>query len=139
MNKVILTGRLCHDPEIKYVGKNNIALVNFTLAVNRNYKNSHGDYESDFIKCRLWRKQAEIFAEYMSKGRLVYLEGVIKIDKFISSTGENKKSTIIDCDLFKFIDSKSKDFSKNEIFNGEKIFNDEDVVGNELSESEIPF
>ena len=75
----------------------------------------------------------------MSKGRLVYLEGVIKIDKFISSTGENKKSIIIDCDLFKFIDSKSKDFSKNEIFNGEKIFNDEDVVGNELSESEIPF
>ena len=70
MNKVILTGRLCHDPEIKYVGEKNIALVNFTLAVNRNYKNSHGDYESDFIKCRLWRKQAEIFAEYMSLEKL---------------------------------------------------------------------
>ena len=39
MNKIILVGRLCGDPELRFVGENNVPVTKFTLAVNRNYKN----------------------------------------------------------------------------------------------------
>lgn len=136
MNKVILVGRLCQDPEVKYVGEKNIAVTKFTLAVNRNYKNSQGELDTDFINCEMWNKQAEIFGEYMNKGRLVYVEGKIKIDKYLSN-GENKKYIAVHCDLFRFVDSKQVNSTEN-TFNREEIFTDE-ISDGTLSESEIPF
>lgn len=137
MNKVILVGRLCQDPELKYVGEKNISITRFTLAVNRGYKNAQGEYDTDFIKCELWNRQAEIFNEHMNKGRLVYIEGKIKVDKYLSTNGENKKSITVNCDLFRFIDFKQSDKTKN-TFNSEEIFTD-DVFDSEICEGEIPF
>lgn len=137
MNKIILVGRLCHDPELKYLGEKNVAVTRFTLAVNRDYKNSQGNYETDFINCEIWNKQAEIFSEYMTKGRLVYVEGELKIDQYVSSNGDNKKSVSVRCNLFKFIDSKQKE-NINKSFNGNEIFTEE-VFEGEIAESEIPF
>lgn len=137
MNKVILLGRLCQDPELKYVGEKNIAVTRFTLAVNRSYKNAQGEYDTDFINCEIWNRQAEIFSQYMTKGRLIYIEGKIKIDKYISTNGENRKSIIVNCDSFKFIDSKQNN-KVNNTFNSEEIFTDE-VFDGDMSESEIPF
>lgn len=137
MNKVILLGRLCQDPEVKYVGERSIAVTKFTLAVNRDYKNSEGEHDTDFINCEIWNKQAEIFSEYMNKGRLVYIEGKVKVDKYVSINGENRKYVTVNCDLFKFIDSKQTNKSNN-TFNGEEIFTDE-VFDSNISESDIPF
>lgn len=137
MNKIILVGRLCHDPELKYLGEKNVAVTRFTLAVNRDYKNSQGNYETDFINCEIWNKQAEIFSEYMTKGRLVYVEGELKIDQYVSSNGDNKKSVSVRCNLFKFIDSKQKE-NTNKSFNGNEIFTEE-VFERDIAESEIPF
>lgn len=137
MNKVILVGRLCQDPELKYVGEKNIAITRFTLAVNRGYRNAQGEYDTDFIKCEIWNRQAEIFNEHMNKGRLVYIEGKIKVDKYLSTNGENKKTITVNCDLFRFIDFKQSDKTKN-TFNSEEIFTDE-VFDSEICESEIPF
>lgn len=137
MNKIILVGRLCQDPELKYVGEKNIAVTRFTLAVNRNYKNSQGEHDTDFINCEIWNKKAEVFNEYMNKGRLVYIEGKLKVDKYLSTNGENRKSITVNCDLFRFIDSKQSNKTKN-TFNHEEIFTD-DVFDNNICESEIPF
>lgn len=137
MNKVLLLGRLCHTPEIKYVGEKNIAVTKFTLAVNRNYKNEQGEYDVDFINCEIWNRQAEIFTQYMTKGRLVYVEGKIKVDKYMSTNGESKKNISINCDSFRFIDFKQNNKDGN-TFNSEKIFTNE-VFDGEISESEIPF
>lgn len=137
MNKIILVGRLCHDPELKYLGEKNVAVTRFTLAVNRDYKNSQGNYETDFINCEIWNKQAEIFSEYMTKGRLVYVEGELKVDQYVSNNGDNKKSVSVRCNLFKFIDSKQKE-NTNKSFNGNEIFTEE-VFEGEIAESEIPF
>ena len=40
MNKVVLMGRLCNDPELRYAGEKNSPVTNFTIAVNRDYKNN---------------------------------------------------------------------------------------------------
>ena len=137
MNKIIMLGRLCQDPEVKYVGERSTPVTKFTLAVNRDYKNSQGEYDTDFINCEIWNKQAEIFSKYMNKGRLVYIEGRLKVDKYLSINGENRKYVTVNCDLFKFIDSNQANKSEN-TFNGEEIFTDE-VFDSNLTESDIPF
>lgn len=137
MNKVILVGRLCQDPELKYLGEKNIAVTRFTLAVNRSYKNSQGEHDTDFINCEVWNRQAEVFSQYMTKGRLVYIEGKVKVDKYLSANGENRKSIIVNCDLFRFIDYKQSNKTEN-TFNSKEIFTDE-VFDDNICESEIPF
>ena len=58
INRVILTGRLTNNPELKYTTSGN-AVATFNLAVNRQFKNQNGEREADFIRCIIWRKSAE--------------------------------------------------------------------------------
>lgn len=138
MNKVILTGRLCHEPELKYIGENSVAITKFTLAINREYKNSHGEYDSDFIDCELWEKQAEVFCKYMTKGKLIGVEGQLRLDKYVSSSGENVKKIKVRCNSFDFLTPKSKSTNDN-IINSDAVFHTEESFDCEISESEIPF
>lgn len=80
INKVILTGRLVRDPELRY-SEAGIPFAIFTIAVDRNYTNSDGDRETDFIDVLSWRKQAENCSEYLSKGSLAGVEGRLQIRK----------------------------------------------------------
>ena len=57
LNNVVLVGRLTADPEVKEVGKEG-KVVNFTIAVQRTYKTSEGNYDADFIQCNVWNKGA---------------------------------------------------------------------------------
>ncbi|MSE00327.1 single-stranded DNA-binding protein, partial [Bacillus velezensis] len=54
INRVILTGRLTKDPELKYTSSGT-AVGSFSLAVNRQFTNANGDREADFINCVIWR------------------------------------------------------------------------------------
>ncbi len=80
INKIILTGRLVQDPELKQTS-GGINYSSFTLAVDRNYKNQEGEVDTDFIDIITWRKQAERCEEYLSKGRLIGIEGSLRINK----------------------------------------------------------
>ena len=82
MNNVVLVGRLTKDPELRYVGEKNNALTNFSLAVDRGYKNSQGESKVDFINIEIWGRQAEIFCTYMAKGKMVGIEGKIIADRY---------------------------------------------------------
>lgn len=73
MNNVILIGRLTNDLEIKEVGDSKV--INFTLAVQRTYKNADGEYEADFISCVAWNGIADNMKEYLHKGDLVAVKG----------------------------------------------------------------
>lgn len=74
-NVVALVGRLTKTPEIKTVGESKV--VNFSLAVNRPFKNADGEREADFISCQAWNQQAEFIANYLSKGQMVSVVGSI--------------------------------------------------------------
>ena len=92
MNKLIITGRLCKDPEVKAIGENNM-VAKFTVAVNRNYKDKDGNRPADFIPCEAFGKTAEFVSNYITKGRLVEIEGEMRVDQYQNEAGENKSFT----------------------------------------------
>ena len=77
MNQFFVIGRLVKDPELRKTesGKN---VANVTLAVPRSYKNSNGEYDTDYIDCVLWSSVAETTSEYCKKGDLVGVRGRVQ-------------------------------------------------------------
>ena len=77
LNNVVLVGRPTKDLELKIIGEGT-PVCNFTLAVNRPYKNKDGEHEADFIQCQAWNRQAEFLGTYIQKGQLIGIEGSIQ-------------------------------------------------------------
>ena len=94
MNKVFIMGNLTRDPELRYV-PSGAAVANFTVAVNRAYKDKAGEKKEDtsFIRVIVWGKMAEICGEYLSKGRPVLVEGRLQSRAWEAQDG-SKRSTI---------------------------------------------
>ena len=109
MNRVILVGRITRDPELKKAAQD-IAVVKFTIAVNRNYTDQQGEKQADFISCVVWRRQAENVAKYVSKGMLLGVEGRIQTRQYESETGM-KYITEVLCDSVQFLENKSSNQS----------------------------
>ena len=80
LNKVVLIGRLVDDPELRYTDGGTPFTI-FTLAIDRNYINSSGEKETDFIDIIIWRRRAENCSEFLRKGILAAVEGRIQIVK----------------------------------------------------------
>lgn len=110
MNKVFLIGRLTAKPELRYTNSNK-AYCRFSLAVQRNYKNQNGEYESDFINCEIWDKQAENLCNYQDKGSKIALEGRIQFTRY-EVNGEMKNYTSVVCSNIEFLDSKKTEAPK---------------------------
>ncbi len=87
MNNVILVGRLTQNPEIIEVDENK-KVTSVILAVNRNFKNAEGIYESDFIRCILWNSVAATTTEYCHVGDVIGVKGRLQSSKY---EDENKK------------------------------------------------
>ncbi len=100
MNRVILIGRLARDPELRFTttGK---AVANFSVAVNRHFSK---DGEADFFNIVVWQKLAENCANYLSKGRLVGLEGRLQNRSYETQAGEKRYITEIVANNVKFLD-----------------------------------
>jgi single-strand DNA-binding protein len=105
MNRTILVGRLTKDPELKYT-PNGVAVCNFTLAVNRPFKNANGENEADFIPCQVWRKPAENTANFLSKGSLAGVDGRIQVRNFEGQDGKRVYMTEIVADSVQFLEPK---------------------------------
>lgn len=76
LNQAVLVGRIVQEPELKDTEKGKV--TNITLAVPRSFKNSNGEYDTDFISCVLWKGVAESTVEYCKKGDLVGVKGRIQ-------------------------------------------------------------
>lgn len=81
MNKVILTGRLTSDPELRQT-QSGISSCRFTVAVNRRFKNDKDEYEADFISCQAWRQTAEFISRYFGKGSMICVEGSLRTGSY---------------------------------------------------------
>lgn len=93
-NSVNLTGRLTADIELKQTA-NGIAAVNFTLAVQRDFKNANGEYDTDFFNCIAFRGTAEFAAKYFKKGCFMPIEGRLQTRKYTARDGTNRTVTEI--------------------------------------------
>ena len=86
MNKVILSGNICKDNELKYT-TNNIAVLMNTIAVRNDYKNKEGKYDSQFINFIAYRNNAEYLNKYAVKGSKILLEGKWNSRKYQKQDG----------------------------------------------------
>jgi single-strand DNA-binding protein len=93
VNKVILIGRLGKDPELKYT-PSGAPVCKFSLATDAVWKDKTGEQQqqTEWHNIVTWGKLAEICAEYLAKGRQVYIEGSIRSRQWEDQSG-NKRTT----------------------------------------------
>lgn len=93
LNKVQLIGRLGRDPETRFT-PSGTKVANFSVAVGRRWRGADGEVkeDTDWFNVVAWGRLAEICQEYLTKGRLVYIEGRLKTDRY-EVEGETRYST----------------------------------------------
>lgn len=103
LNQFVLIGRLTKDPEIVEL-ENGKKVLNITIAVPRDHKNSNGENNVDFIDCTLWNNVAETTSNYCRKGDLLGIRG--KIEQNFDN--ENNKKIVITGERVTFLSSKDR-------------------------------
>ncbi len=106
INNTTLVGRLTKNPELRYTGSG-IAVLSFSLAVDRNYKNAQGESQTDFINCVAWRGTAETLANFAVKGSLVGVIGSIQTRNYQNNEGRTIYITEVVVENFQMLESKS--------------------------------
>jgi single-strand DNA-binding protein len=105
MNKAILMGRLTKDPELKYTTTTNMAVCNFTLAVNRRFA-KEGQQKADFINIVTWNKTAEFCSKWFKKGQQVAVVGSIQTRTWDDNDGKKHYQTDVVADEAYFAEGK---------------------------------
>ena len=107
MNKTFLIGRLTRDPELRY-SSSNMAIVNFTIAIDRQFTNKDGQRETDFIRIVAYNKQAENVKKYVTKGALVAVDCRIQTGSYDDKDGKRVYTTDVVADRVQFLDTKNQ-------------------------------
>lgn len=82
MNRVVITGRLTADPELRKTA-GGVSTLRFTVASNRKFVNKNTkEREADFISCVAWRQTAEFISRYFSKGSMICIDGTLRTSNF---------------------------------------------------------
>jgi len=102
MNATQLLGRLTRNVELRYL-ENGTALAQFTLAVQRSFKNKEGEYEADFIRCKSFGKTGEVIAQYVKKGQQLIVEGSIQTGSY-EKEGIRMYTTDVMVNRFTFVE-----------------------------------
>ena len=135
MNRIILIGRLTHDPELRYTPTNNTPVCTFSLAVDRNRKNAQGERETDFINIVVWGKIGENCAAYLSKGKLAAVDGRLQIRSYTDKEGDRRSITEVVAEDVKFLSPKTTEEHKDNI----DVKGEDDANGIVLSFNDLPF
>lgn len=106
MNKVVLVGRLTKDPEIKLTS-NQTQFCNFTLAVDRRFKDSNGQRQADFIGCVAWKQTAVFIQKYFNKGNRIGITGSIQTRSYKDDEGKDHFITEVLAEEAEFVESQS--------------------------------
>ena len=106
INQTVLVGRLVNDPEL-YETEKGTKVTRITLAVPRQYKNLSGEYDTDFIGCKLWQGVAQSTSEYCKKGDLVGIKGRIQTGHYEAEEGTKYVTEVI-AEKVTFLSSKKQ-------------------------------
>ena len=129
MNKVVELGRLVSDPKVRYTPSQKV-VTQFTLAVNRPFKNQQGEYDADFIPCVAWGKAAELIGNSCAKGHRLLVEGRLQVRNYEGKDGQKRYITEVIVENLEFIERKS-DLHKQPTNMAQ--------MGQEVSFEDIPF
>ena len=100
LNRVELMGNLGRDPETRFTSTGK-KMCHFTLAVNR-----PGAKDPDWFLVNAWGKLGEVCQQYLSKGRLVFIEGRVQTDRWTDEKGETRYQTHIIARRMQMLDRK---------------------------------
>jgi len=131
LNRIILIGRLTHDPELRYTPAEGVAVATFSIAVDRPFTNQKGEKETDFIRIVVWRKQAENCANYLSKGRLVAVEGRLQVRSYDDKEGIRRTIAEVVATSVTFLESKKS------LSEGQADFPEHDSIV--VQDEDVPF
>jgi len=104
VNKAILIGNLGRDPELRYT-QSGQAVVNFSIATSENWTDKSGERQerTEWHRIVAWGKTGELCAQYLSKGRTVYIEGRIQTREWEDREGQKRTTTEINAQTVTFI------------------------------------
>ncbi len=108
LNQIVLVGRLTSEPELK-VTEGGKQVSNITLAIPRSYKNTEGEYETDFVKCTLWNSVATNTSEYCKKGDMVGIKGRLESNSFEKEDGTKQFSMNVVAEKVTFLSSRAQE------------------------------
>ena len=108
VNRVILIGRLGHDPSTRYTGGGQ-AVCNFSVATDETYKDRNGERQkrTEWHKIVVWGKQAEIAQQYLKKGSLIFVEGRIQSREWTDKENQKRTSYEIVATNFRMLGSRA--------------------------------
>ena len=112
LNRAVLMGRLTRDPELRQT-PNNVSVVTFSLAVDRNYQADKNNKQTDFINIVAWRNTAEFVSKYFVKGQLVAVEGSIQTRRYQDKDGNNRTAFEVVADRVYFAEKKNAGNGQN--------------------------
>lgn len=94
LNKCMIIGNLGNDPEMRYTA-NGSAVTEFRVAVNNSFTDRSGErqQETEWFRVVTWNRLAETCAQYLSKGRLVYVEGRLRTRQWEDQQGQKRYTT----------------------------------------------
>ena len=107
LNNVILVGRLTQNPEIVEI-EDAKKVTTVILAVNRNFKNSEGLYETDYIRCILWNGVASTTTEYCHVGDVIGVKGRLQTSKYADENGKIHYITDVIAERVTFLSTNKK-------------------------------
>jgi single-strand DNA-binding protein len=108
LNYNAFVGRLTRDPDFRELSGDN-AVIRFSIAVQRDFRNQKGEFDADFIPCTAWGNKARIYRDHLYKGALVSVRGAMRSSVY-EDPGTNKKIYSLDLqvDAVDFLDPKKK-------------------------------
>lgn len=135
MNKIILSGRLTKDPDVRY--SENVAeamcIARYTLAVDRRGKKKEGEPNADFLPCVAFGKLGEFAEKYLHQGVKIIIEGHIQTGSYTNKNGVKVYTTDVIVDSQEFAESKASDKPKEtENKGGDGFMNIPDGIDEEL-------
>ena len=110
LNRVFLIGNLTRDPELRYIPSGS-AVANFGLATNRVYTTQDGERREEvcFVEIVTWSKTAENCANYLSKGRPVFIEGRLQFDSWETEDGQKRSKLRVVADRVQFLGGRREE------------------------------
>lgn len=136
LNRITMTGRMTANPELRKTA-NDISVTSFSIANQRNFKNSSGERETDFYDVTAWRATAETVTKYFTKGSMITIDGRLESRKYTDKNGNNRTAISIIADNVYFGASK-KDSQENNSATS-KVTNEEEFVPDFSAESSRDF
>ena len=108
MNKIILIGNLTRDPELRET-QNGTPVCNFSIAVNRPYKDEDGNSQADFFNCTAWESLGERVGQYLSKGKKAMVEGYVQQRQYTDKDNIERTAFDIVATNVEFLSPKTED------------------------------